>query len=42
MDILRNELADSLAKEATKDIALDSEASLGYLGTKIRAMAIKA
>ena len=42
MDILGNELADSLAKEATKDIPLDSEASLGYLGAKIRASAIEA
>ena len=42
MDILGNELADSLAKEATRDIPLDSEASLGYLGAKIRAIAIEA
>ena len=42
MDILGNELADSLAKEATKDIPLDSEASLGYLGAKIQALAIEA
>ena len=42
MDILGNELADSLAKEATSDIPIDSEASLGYLGTRIRAIAIEA
>ena len=42
MDILGNELADSLAKEATRDIPLDSEASLGYLGAKVRATAIEA
>ena len=42
MDILGNKLADSLAKEATSDIPIDSEASLGYLGTKIRATAIEA
>ena len=42
IDILGNELADSLAKEATKDIPLDSEASLGYLGAKIQALAIEA
>ena len=42
MDILGNELADSLAKEATSDILIDSEASLGYLGTKIWATAIEA
>ena len=42
MDILGNKLADSLAKEATKDVPLDSEASLGYLGAKMRALAIEA
>ena len=42
MDILGNKLADSLAKEATKDIPLDSKASLGYLGAKMRALAIEA
>ena len=42
IDTLGNKLADSLAKEVTRDIPLDSEASLGYLGTKIRATAIEA
>ena len=42
MDILGNKLADSLAKEATSDIPIDSEASLGYLETKIRATATEA